>query len=1360
MPRLSLYLLGPPRIEGDGVPIDVDTRKATALLVYLALNRERHRRAALVNLLWPELDERRGRAALRRTLSTLRKAIDVPLLPLTPRGQQSSWLETDYESVELRRNRPDGLFWVDVDDFHDLLAQCRSHGHPETEVCPACLPLLTDAAALYRGDFLSGFTLRDSVNFDDWQFYQTDALRRAFASALARLARGQSAQGAYEPALRAARRWLDLDRLDEAAHVQLMRLYARTGQRSAALRQYEECVQVLDEQLGASPQAATTALYEEILSGRPSQSGPPSSQKVDVEPAPHALPPPQAMPSAGGEKRVITVLCADVSASFHRSGAISPEAEAELVERFLGVVEAALSAFGDQRARILGGRAIVTFGLEQTHESDAERALRAALEIRQRSMKEGLQVRIGVNSGEIYARELTPDTVVGSVFEQAVRLAEGGALGQVRVGEVTYQLARRLFEWGTAVEGEGPVYCLERLLARPRTALEFDGLRPPLIGRHEQWTGLQAALDRVRQGHGQMVSLIGEAGVGKSRLIAELRDRALAADEDEPKLLWLQGRCLDLGTTAPYAPFIDLFAQYFSWSDQDDDGVRCARIVSALHALSERPSRPKGPSRSTGPALDRSRSDEIGALLCHLLLLQPVGIWAAVPPDEPPEQIRYRTFLAIRDLFLALSRQQPLVLVFDDLHWADDLSLDLISLLMESVAQAPLFLLCAYRPEREHRSMHLGAIAARKCGDAYSELHLRELSGAQSERLLAALLHSDPFPSSLRDAVLARAQGNPFFIEEALRALTDAEVVYRDAGRWRVREGEDLEWVPKTVQSVVLSRVDRLSPALKDVLQTASVIGSVFGRRVLAHTLQQADELGRRLWALEEAALIYPERTLPQVEYRFRHDLAQEAIYANLPRRRREILHERVALALESLHSANVDEVCEQVAFHYDRGGLEERAIPYLLRAGLKARNNSANEAAIAHLRRGLELLQTQPESADRDQLELELLLTLGVPLVLTRGHGTPEVEATYARAHVLCAQGCDPPDHFQIVLGLRRVHFMRRELKTARLLGAELLDIANEIDDPTYPARAHMMQGEVLYWMGAFDAALAHCIKGRDTQNGDPRQQRAARFRYGNDTQVGCGMYAAMAQWHLGYPDQAAARVREMLDLAESLDHPFTLVFALRFAIQLYQCLRDTHKALVHSNRMIELAAEQGFALFEAWGRITCGWALAAQGQTEAGLAAMEEGLSALQRTGTGLALPYAWAWQAEALAKAGRVEQGLCTVEQALALAATSEERCWQAEMHRLQGELLLMSNRDMDEAEACFRRALEVAREQGARSWELRAATSLGQLLHRQGKTKEARTLVQGIYDWFSEGFNTTDLREAEALLESWADRRNVR
>jgi DNA-binding SARP family transcriptional activator/class 3 adenylate cyclase len=1336
---LSLYLLGPPRVERDGVPIKVDTRKAIALLAYVAITGESHRRDALVNLLWPESDQSRGRAALRRTLSALRKAL------------ADDWLDVDRETIGLS---PSADIWLDVAQFHAHLAECLAHGHATSEVCPACLTPLTDAVELYRGDLLSGFTLKDSFNFDDWQFFQADALRRELAGALERLVRCHSDRGEFEAAIGYARQWLELDRLDEAAHCALMRLYSWSSQRSAALRQYQECVRILGSALGVSPQEPTTALHDAIQEGRaPAPPVAPHVKRPATGREREAPPHPEAPPAVLDEgKRIVTAICADMSGSFRRMGDVDSEDEAALIRRFLEVVEGGLARYGGQVDRILGGRVLGVFGTTGTHESDPELAIRAAIEMRKEAERLGLRVTAGINTGEVYfggagAVEHRGFTVMGTVIDRAARLAGRARAGQILVDESTYRLTWRAFEFTAlsldikGVEGPVAAYQVERLLPRPEKARGIEGLRADLIGRDEEFGKLKEALAGVLEGRGQMVTLVGEAGVGKSRLVAELKEVVFSLGDDQPTPLWLEGRCLERGTAASYTPFIDIFRGYFAWGAQDDDHRRRERIISSLLEMAERGD------------LSEERVEEMVPLLSRLLSVRLEDEWEARLRGDSPEQIRRRTFVAVHDFFFALSGRQPVVLVFEDLHWADSLSLDLLPLLMDGLHLGPLLLLCVHRPVREHRCRHLRTIAAQKCGERYVELRLRELSHRQSQQLVESLLAMEDLPSAVRDLILDRSQGNPFFIEEVVHSLIDAGVVYRENGSWRAREAIDSMVVPQSVQSVILGRVDRLDGNVKRVLQAGSVIGRVFRRQVLAHAMQQQqEELEDALWELQDRALVYQERTIPEEEYSFKHVLTQETVYHNILHSRREAIHGQVAEAIEVLYQDSLAEYYEQLAYHYEKAGNAEKAVEYLQEAGEKARRSSANEVAIAHLTRGLELLKTLPETPEHIQRELDMQIALGVPLVLTKGHAAAEVERAYARARELSRQMGETRQRFQVLLGLERSFLHRGALETAHELGEQLLTLAQSTQSPSHLSRAHMMIAEILYYLGEFAQILDHCQQGIALC--DPQQRRSHIFLYGNDTEIGCRILEAECLWYLGYPDQALERIDRMLNLAQELSHPFTLVFALYFAAALYQLCRDVQAVQQRVEKALGISAEQGFALYLAWGAVLRGWVLAERGQEDDGIDQIRQGIAARQST---MRLPNAFAFLAEAYGKVGQVEEGLSVLAEALDRVDGSGERCWEAELHRLKGELLLQRGEgggSLRDAELCFQRALEVARRQQAKSWELRAATSLGRLWERQGKRDRARAQLQEVYGWFTEGFDTPDLKEAQALLDALA------
>jgi predicted ATPase len=577
--------------------------------------------------------------------------------------------------------------------------------------------------------------------------------------------------------------------------------------------------------------------------------------------------------------------------------------------------------------------------------------------------------------------------------------------------------------------------------------------------------------------------------------------------------------------------------------------------------------------------------------------------------------------------------------------------------------------------------------------------------------------------------------------------------------------------------------MDRLEPDLRETLAVASVEGEEFTAEVVARVRavderelvrQLSGELAKqhRLVGAQGVRHLGPDGRRLSL-YRFRHNLFQKYLFHSLDEVERCYLHEEVGHALEQLYGQQTEEVAVQLARHFQAAGIPEKAVDYLHQAGERAVRLSANEEAIAHFTKALALLETLPATPERAEQELTLQIALGVPFIATKGYATPEVEKTYTRARELCQQagGGETPHLFPALRGLWNCFNERAELETAHELGEQLLDLAQHTQDPALLVEAHRALGTTLFFLGEFSAARALVEQGIALY--DPQQHRSLAFLYGADPGVVCRLYAAWILWNLGYPDQALQRMDEALTLARGLSHPHSLAFALVFATLLHAYRREGPAVQERAEATISLSTEQGFPSWLAQGTVMRGWALAEQGQAEEGIPQIREGLAGWRATGAELGSPWWLTLLAEAYGKVGQIEAGLEALAEALAAVNKSGERHYEAEIYRLQGELLLKdeggrmkacperSRRDemspeacFLEAESCFQRAIEVARAQQAKLLELRAVVSLARLWHSQGspdKKDEARQLLADIYDWFTEGFDTVDLQEAKVLLE---------
>ena len=914
------------------------------------------------------------------------------------------------------------------------------------------------------------------------------------------------------------------------------------------------------------------------------------------------------------------------------------------------------------------------------------------------------------------------------------------------------------------------------------------------VAREGELGQLGNSLSRALDGQGQVCFVTGEAGSGKTTLVTEFARRA---QDRHKKLIFAVGQAdAETGAGDPYLPFREVLGQLTGDVESklgqgaitEENANRLRRIL----ALS-------------GESLVECGPELIGVFIPGAALALRAGMFVAgkagwleklerlanprrenvMPRARDIEQSHI--FEQYANVLAAVAAKRPLLLLLDDLQWADSASLGLLFHLGRRIGQDRILIVGTYRPEEvalgrpsasswqgeRHPLEKVLAEFKRYFGPITIDLDLAQEN--EGRRFVDALLDVEPnqLGAAFRTAIYHHTEGHPLFTVELLQHMQERGNLVRDeVGRWV--EDRSLNWglLPTRVEGVVEERIGRLDEELREVLAVASVAGEDFIAQVVARVQDMGErELVRRLTReLDRQHRLVQEQAIARVGdqrlsfFRFRHNLFQRYLYNDLGLTERELLHEEVGNVLEALYGDQAGEIAVQLAWHFERAGIRQKAGHYLQRAGEQARQRYAYEEAVTYFRRALALLRTMAETPERDRRELDLQIALGVPLVHAKGHSAPEVEVAYARALELCGQVGDASQRFQVLLGLRRFHFSRGELQMASLLGEQLLLAAQSLQDPIYVSRAHMMHGENLYWLGDFAQAREHCEAGATLH--DPQQRAAHLSLYGNDTGVGCQLMGALALWHLGYPDQALAMSQESLDQARALAHPFTLVFARYFHGVLHQLCWHAGAVQQQAQAVLHVSAEHGFALYQAWGAILSGWALAHgarepyegqpavwRGQTEEGIDHMQGGLLALRAIGAAVTLPSSLASLAQAYSQVGKVGKALDLLDEALGLVEENGERCWEAELHRLKGELMLKKEEQAD-AEACFQRALDIARHQRARSWELRAAMSLSRLWRRQKKTAEARELLQGIYGWFSEGFGTADLVEARTLLDRLA------
>jgi class 3 adenylate cyclase/predicted ATPase len=1047
----------------------------------------------------------------------------------------------------------------------------------------------------------------------------------------------------------------------------------------------------------------------------------------------------QARPDA--ERRQLTALFCDLVGSTALAGQLDPEDLREVMRAYLETCTAVIARFGGTIDKFLGDGALVCFGYPQAHEDAPQRAVRAGVGIveavgrlnPQLEQTWGVQlaVRLGIHTGLVVAGALgvagTRDaqTIVGEVPTLAARLQEVGVPNTVVCSAATARLVDGYFTLEALgpqrLQGVATPVSVYRVVGESTAQTRFDlaltrGLTP-LVGREPEVALLRERWAAVQDGRGQVVMLSGEAGIGKSRLA-----QAFTAHLRGEGYLRIACHC------SPYAQHSALYP-----------------VIAQLHRLLR--------LRPAGTPAEHLRKLEATLRTADLALQETVPLLAALlalplparyaPLPLTPQRQKQLTLATLLAWVLQEAARQPVCVVLEDLQWVDPSTLELLSLLIAQLPPARVLLLLLFRPEfRPPWPMHSHC----------THLVLGRLSTGQTAEMVRQVMGDTMLPEEVVQQVIATTDGVPLFIEELTKMVVESALVTAREGRYALTGPLA---IPVTLHDSLMARLDRLGP-VKQIAQWGAVVGREFPYTVL-HAVAPVDEaqLTQGLAQLVEAELLYQRGVPPQACYTFKHVLIQEVAYQSLLKSTRRQYHQQIAQVWETRFPHLAETQPELVAQHYTAAGCTEPAVVYWQRAGQLASDRSAHLEAVSHFTTGIALLRTLPETPAYTQHALALYSALGAALQKTKGHSAPEVEHAYTQAYALCQQVGEPPALAPVLYGLWRYYGALPQLHRAREIGDTLLRLAHRTRDAALAVVAHHAIGVMWLYLGVLPAARQHLEEGSARYT--PDQRRAPVFHIGQDPGVACRTFAAQTLWLLGYPAQALIGLHKALALAHELLHPFSLAFAWCRAAHAYQLRRDVPAVAEHAEAAVTLATEQGFTQWVALGTSLRGWALALQGQGEAGLALVRQGIAAWQATGAVIAVPFLYTLLAEVCDHLGYTADGLQALDKAHALVEQHEERWWEAEVCRLRGVLLLRQTLPQpEEAETWLRRALDVARRQETKSLELRVTMSLSRLWDQQGKQADARVLLASVYSWFTEGFDTADLQEAKTWLEVLAGR----
>jgi class 3 adenylate cyclase/predicted ATPase len=1038
------------------------------------------------------------------------------------------------------------------------------------------------------------------------------------------------------------------------------------------------------------------------------------------------------------ERRHLTVMFCDLVGSTALASRLDPEDLREVIGAYHRCIAEAVARFNGFVAKYLGDGVLVYFGYPQAHEDDAERAVRSGLEIvaavERLAPREGiaLQARIGIATGLAVVGDLIgegaarEEAVVGETPNLAARLQSLAEPGQVIISRSARQLLGGMFELAAlgshVLKGFAEPVPTWRVLRPSAVESRFEafheGNLAPLVGRDGELALLLNRFERAKNGKGQVVMLCGEPGIGKSRLLCALHERL----GDEPHTpLW--HFCSPLHQNSALHPLIGLIERAAGLRRADSLGERLDKLEAYFVLTAENVQR-------------------VTPLVADLLGVATGSRYA--PANLTPQEKKERTLEALVDQLAGLAARQPVLALYEDVHWADPTTIDLLGRVVNRIPQLPILAVMTLRR---------GFVPPWVGHACVTMLTLTRLTRQQAAVVIRQAAGGKVLPVEVDEQILAKTDGVPLFVEELTKTVLESGLLEEGVDGFALTGPLPPLAIPATLQDSLMARLDRLGAA-KEIAQTGAVIGREFAYELLAAVAPLGEHALREALArLVAAELVFPRGVPPYATYTFKHALVRDAAYASLLKSRRHELHVRVASALQERFPEIVANQPEVLARHFTQAGLVPQAIAYWRRAGERANEHSASMEAIADLEEGLRLVANLPDPKQRLEEEFALRMAISGPLTATKGYAAPEVECAYLRARELSEQLGRSSELFAVLRGLWNCQYSRGELLTGHDLARHLVALARKQGEPLRDALAHRALGSTLFFLGRFAEArekLEQCI-AFDEAGTASGNRRAAILLYADSPGVVARLHLACLQWLLGFPDRALETLETGLSLGEELAHAHHLALALTFAAIVRYWRREFGAALRHAEAALKVARQHALAGRLAIGTICRGAALARLGRHEEGVAQLHAGFAAWHETGARLYDPMWLAFTAEGHAATGRFDAAFAALNRATETASATAQLFCLPELHRLRGAFCLATG-ESAQAQHWLAEAVNLARRQRAKSFELRAATSLAQLWRDQGRCAEAREVLQPAYNGFTEGFDTADLKDASALLDT--------